>query len=168
MENSSRIIGGILILCLAIFLFSAPFDGFMPKGEEVFFEDVSYGIWSGVSEKLELKITDLETWEGLWAEMESICDPVSPSPIINFSTNVLFVVFQGERATSGYMTTITRIVLTTTGYVVFIDEIHPGPNCGTLQVLTQPHHIVVAPSSSLNLPVQFVYNITAHDCDSWV
>ena len=155
-------------LVVAITLFSIIAIQPFIADEKVVFEDVEHGVWSGVSERIEQKMTDLEIWEDLWAEMKSGGTSVDPAPIINFSTNALFVVFQGERATSGYMTTITRIVLTTTGYVVFIDEIHPGPNCGTLQVLTQPHHIVVAPSSSQNLPVQFVYNITTHDCDSWV
>ena len=164
MENSSRIIGSALILCIVlttsfIVLLTTP-----PETEEVFFEDVKQGVWSGVSERFELKITDLETWEDLWAEMESGCSHVDPAPIINFSTNVLFVVFQGERASGGYWTNITRIVLTATEYVVFIDEFHPGPDCIVATVFTQPYHIVVVTSSSQNLPVQFVYNITTYDC----
>ncbi len=154
------VLGLVVALLVVSIIVIQPFI----EDKEVFFEDVKRGAWSGVSERIELKITDLETWEDLWAEMQSICLPVGPTPIINFSTNVLFVVFQGERFTGGYRTTITRIVLTATEYVVFIDEVHPGPDCGTLQVLTQPHHIVVVTSSSLNLPVQFVYNITICIC----
>jgi len=167
MKNSFRIIGGVLILCIVLTTFFIVLSTTPPESivedEEVFFEDVEQGFWSGVSERLELKITDLETWEDLWAEMQSIYTTVGPTPIINFSTNVLFVVFQGERATGGYWTNITRIVLTATEYVVFIDEVHPGSG-PVATVFTQPHQIVVAPSSSQNLPVQFVYNITIYDC----
>jgi len=162
MENSSRIIGGVLILCIVLTAFSIV----LLTTEEVFFEDVEQGFKSGVSERTELKITDLETWEDLWAEMQSIYTPVDQTPIIDFSTSVVFAVFQGERATGGYVTTITRIVLTATGCVVFIDEVHPGPDCVTAHWLTQPYHIVVVTSSSQNLPVQFVYNITICICGS--
>ena len=163
MENSSRIIGGVLILCIVLTAFFIVLLTTLPENivedEEVFFEDVEQGFYCGVSEKTELKIIDLETWEDLWAEMQSIRTPVPQTPIIDFSTNVVFAVFQGERTIGGYVTTITQIVLTATGCVVFIDEVHPGPDCGTIQSLTQPYHIVVVTSSSQNLPVQFVYNI---------
>ena len=183
MKNSSRIIGGVLILCIVlttvfIVLLTTPPESIVEdeevlvedpqpivEDEEVLFEDVRQGSDCGVLERIEQKITDLETWEVLWAEMERGYIPVDQTPRIEFSTNVLFAVFQGECPTSGYTTTITRIVLTSTGYVVFVDEVHPGPDCGTLQALTQPHHIVVAPSLYQNLPVQFVYNITTYDCD---
>jgi hypothetical protein len=156
------VLGLVVALLVVSIIVIQPFI----EDKEVFFEDVKRGAWSGVSERIELKITDLETWEDLWAEMESGSSHVDPAPIINFSINVLFVVFQGERSSGGYWTNITRIVLTITGYVVFIDEFHPGPGCIVTAVFTQPHHIVVAPSSSQNLPVQFVYNITIYDCDS--
>ncbi len=164
MENSSRIIGGVLILCIVLTAFSIVLLTTPPEDEEIFFENVKQGVWSGVSERIEQKITDLETWEDLWAEMESGCSHVDPAPIINFSTNVLFVVFQGVRNTGGYVTNITRIVLTATEYVVFIDELHPGSGCIVTMAFTQPYHIVVVTSSSQNLPVQFVYNITTYDC----
>jgi len=69
MENSSRIIGGVLILCIVL---TASFIVLLtpsPKDEEVFFEDVKLGFNCGVSERIELIITDLETWEDLWVEM---------------------------------------------------------------------------------------------------
>jgi len=133
--------------------------------EEVVYEDVVHGGHSGVLERIEQRITDLETWENLWAEMESICFPVDPVPIINFSISVLFVVFQGERTTSGYRTTIMRIILTMSEYVVFVDEVHPGSEGIRLPVHTQPYHIVVV-NSTQNLPVRFVYNITTSDYNS--
>lgn len=164
MERKTKL---VISLAVVITLFSMiaiqPFIAY----EEVLFEDVAHGVWSGVSGSFEYRITDLETWEDLWAEMGYICRHCDPVPIIDFSTSALFVVFQGERSTSGYGTTITRIVLTTTGYTVFVDEFHPGPDCFTLPVCTQPYHIVVT-NSTQNLPIEFVYNVTVVDCDSWV
>lgn len=170
MENSSRIIGGVLILSVVLTAFVIVVATTPPESivedEEVFFEDVEHRFYCGVSERIEQKITDLETWENLWAEMKSTCTPVPETPIIDFSTNVVFAVFQGERPSGGFVTTITRIALTATGYVVFVDELHPGPDCGTTMALTQPYHIVNVTSSYQNLPVQFVYNITIYDCGS--
>jgi len=85
-------------------------------------------------------------------------------PSVNFTSEMLIAVFQGERGSSGYLTHITRIIMTNTYYLVYVDEIHPGENCGTLTVMTYPYHIVKINGHPLNLPVLFVYNITIHDC----
>ncbi len=166
MKASSKALAGIVIcivLATSFLLFSGPLLG-IPSITDVPFETVDSGGGYNYETRDNYTITDTATWESLWLDLYSGHSHPPEVPIVNFTSEMLIAVFQGVRGSSGYSTNITRIIVTNAYYIVYIDEIHPGENCGILAVMTYPYHIVKISDHPLNLPVQFVYNITDYDC----
>jgi len=167
MKASIKALAGIVIcsvLAASFILLSGPNLGF-PSSTRVPFEEIDKDWISGYESRDNLTIRDDETWETLWTEMEFSQSHPADLPKINFTREMIIAVFQGERGSSGYWTNITRIIMTNSSYVVYVDEIHPGESCGGLAVMTYPYHIVKISDLPLNLPVQFVYNIIIHECE---
>ncbi|MFX0062221.1 MAG: protease complex subunit PrcB family protein [Candidatus Hermodarchaeota archaeon] len=133
---------------------------------DIQFEIVGQGSSCGIFTRANYTITEFEVWEKLWIDIHRVYYPIPELPPIDFATDIVFAVFQGERPTGGYMTNITRIMVTETSYEVYIDEHHPGDHCVTTQVSTQPYHIVKVSNFPQDLPVQFVYNIIVDNCGS--
>jgi hypothetical protein len=152
----------ILIGSIFILIVSNPYN---ISGTDIAFEEIDQGFYCGLTARITYVISENESWSELWTNMHNICSSVPNLPLANFTTDLIIAVFQGELATGGYMTTITKIVRTINRYLVYVDEIHPGPNCGTTQALTQPYHIVRITGYPLDLPTQYVYNITVYDCN---
>ncbi len=166
MKASSKALAGIVIcivLATSFLLFSGPLLG-IPSITEVPFETVDSGGGYNYETRDNYTITDTSTWESLWLELYSGHSHPPEVPVVNFTSDMLIAVFQGERGSSGYFTNITRVIMTNAYYLVYVDEIHPGESCGTLAVMTYPYHIVKISDHPLNLPVLFVYNITIHEC----
>jgi hypothetical protein len=162
MKPSTRVAGAIVIIAsLAIasfYLFLVPgMDTIV--GIAIPFEEIDSKGGGGITERVEYLISDNETWNSLWNDLHATRSSVPPLPIVNFSAEMVIAVFQGERPTGGYVTTITRIIQTTTSFEVFVDEEHPGPGSIVTMAFTQPHHIVRIPAPSLNLSFHFNYNI---------
>ena len=131
---------------------------------EVPFEVVDPGGGYYYASRANFTITNTTFWESLWSFLYSGHSDPPDVPIVNFTSDMLIAVFQGERGSSGYMTNITKIMFTTTYYVVYVDEIHPGENCGTAAVMTYPYQIVKINNQPLNLPVRYIYNVSEYDC----
>ena len=166
MNASAKILAGITICIVLAASFLFLLGSNQPLFDtEVPFEEIDKGWISGYQSRNNLTISDNETWETLWTDMESIHSHPADLPEINFTRDIIIAVFQGERGSSGYWTNITRIIMNNTNYVVYVDEIHPGDGCVLLAVMTYPYHIVKISDLPLNLPVQFVYNIIIHDCE---
>ena len=170
MRGSFKIIGGCILLLLtlttSVFILVAfeplkELGLYSPLTEEdtISFETIGQGYNCGISTKSNYTITEFEAWEKLWTDIHKTHYPRPELPSIDFTTDIVFAVFQGEYPTGGYMTNITRISLTETSYKVYIDEFQPGPHCGTTQAFTQPYHIVKISNYPQDLPVQFIYNI---------
>ncbi|MFX1253386.1 MAG: protease complex subunit PrcB family protein [Promethearchaeota archaeon] len=132
----------------------------------IHFDDIEQESNCGIFTKTNHMITEFEAWAKLWTDIHRIYYPLPELYPVDFTTDLIFAVFQGECPTGGYMTNITRIILTETSYEVYIDEFHPGAHCVTTQALTQPYHIVKISNFPQDLPVQFVYNIIVDDCGS--
>ena len=152
-----------IVLSTSFLLFSGPTLGFL-YSTEVPFEVIDSGGGYNYESRDNFIITNSTFWENLWLFLYSGHSHPPEVPIVNFTSEILIAVFQGERGSSGYSTNITRIVMTIVYYVVYVDEIHPGENCGILTVMTYPYQIVKIGDHPLNLPVQFIYNITDYDC----
>ncbi|MFX0094424.1 MAG: protease complex subunit PrcB family protein [Candidatus Hodarchaeota archaeon] len=177
MRDSLKIIGGgvllFLILTTSVFVLLAfeplkELEPFLPLTEDttISFETIKQGSYCGISTRNNYTITEFEAWKKLWTDIHSIYTPLPELPPVDFTTDLIFAVFQGERPTGGFLTNITKISITKTSYEVYIDELHPGVHCGTTQALTQPYHIVKISNFPQNLPVQFIYNIVIYNCDS--
>ena len=131
---------------------------------DVPFEVIDPGDGYNYEQRANFTITNETEWENLWLELYSGHVPVPEVPTVNFTSEMLIAVFQGERGSSGYLTNITRIIMTDSYYVVYVDETHPGEDCILLTVMTYPYQIVKI-SDPLNLPIRFVYNIIIHECE---
>ncbi|MFW9812893.1 MAG: protease complex subunit PrcB family protein [Candidatus Thorarchaeota archaeon] len=166
MKASPRVLSGFVIcvvLVASFLLLVEPSLGIFPSAE-VSFETVDPGGGYGYEDRDNFAIRDAQTWEDLWLELYSGHFPVPDVPTVDFSSEMLIAVFQGECSSSGYFTYITRITRTITYYSVYVDEIHPGENCGVLTVMTYPYHIVKI-SDPLYLQIRFIYNITDWNCE---
>jgi hypothetical protein len=121
----------------------------------VVFEEIDWGIGSGVTTRMNITITNLQAWEELWQEVHSVHFPMPDLPEVDFSTDMVIAVFQGERTVLGYSSNITRVNMVHNRYEVHIDEVHPGPDDLILNAFCQPYRIVRIPNAQLDLPVYF-------------
>ncbi|MHA2135473.1 MAG: protease complex subunit PrcB family protein [Candidatus Thorarchaeota archaeon] len=167
MKASTKALAGIvvcIVLATSFLLFSEYSLGFLPS-TEVFFEVIDPGGGYDYEARDNFAIRDAETWESLWLDLYSGHSPIPEVPVVDFTSEMLIAVFQGERSSGGYSTNITQINMTIAYYIVYVDEIHPGENCVTISVMTYPYCIVKISDLPLNLLIRFVYNITIYDCD---
>ncbi len=167
MKASPKALAGIVICIVLSASFLILVDstlGLLPR-TEVSFETIDPGGGYGYEDRDNFAIRDAVTWENLWQDLYSGHFPVPEVPSVDFISEILIAVFQGERGSGGYLTNITRITMTIAYYVVYIDEIHPGEGCGVAAVMTYPYHIVKISDLPLNLPIRFVYNTTVYDCE---
>ncbi len=167
MKSLSKSLAGpaICIILAASLLFLSGPNLTLLFGTEVPYEEVHNWGGSGYAVRANFTIRNATVWENLWLDLHSGHSSIPEVPTVNFTSEFLIAVFQGERPSSGYWTDITRIILIRGYYLVYVDEVHPGANCGTLTVMTYPYHIVKISDYPLDLPVRFVYNITVYDCE---
>lgn len=169
MDTSARNIAALvvaIVIVASVFVFSYQ-DPYFPQYFEIPFEVVDPGeatYQQNYSTRANFTITNTSHWESLWSLLYNGWSNPPEVPDINFTTYMLIAVFQGERGSSGYSTNITRIMMSSTEYVVFVDEVHPGNNCVTLAVMTYPYQIVQIHPYEEDLSIRFVYNIIIHDC----
>jgi hypothetical protein len=146
-----------IVLCLTLIGASVAVI-VLPLLDSIPFETVELGGACGIHARVEYKITDQEDWVTFWIGFSNDTFPSPDVPPVNFTTDIIIAVFQGTRSTGGYSTTIRRIALTDTKYVVYVDEKHPGPG-GLTMAEEHPFHIVKISGYPQDLPVEFVYNI---------
>ena len=167
MKASPKAIAGLVICIVLSASFLILVDstlGLLPS-TEVSFETIDPGGGYNYEDRDNFAIRDVVTWENLWLDLYSGHIPIPEVPTVNFTSELLIAVFQGERSSSGYLTNITRITRTIAYYKVYVDEIHPGEDCVLLPVMTYPYHIIKISDLPLDLPIRFVYNIIVHDCE---
>lgn len=155
MRATNRDIAAI-VLCLSLIGASVAVI-VLPLLDSIPFETVDQERSSSIFVRAEYVITEEEDWESLWADMHNGSSQVPELPLVNFTTDIIIAVFQGERMSWGYETIIRRIVLTNTKYVVYVDEKQPGSGI-VLPAISHPYHIVKISGYPQGLPVEFVYN----------
>ena len=167
MKASTKALAGTaicIVLATSVLLLSGPNLDLL-FGTEVPFEEIDPGRGYHYESRANFTIRNATAWENLWSDLYSGHSHIPEVPTVNFTSEMLIAVFQGICGSSGFATTITRIIVTNAYYAVYVDEIHPGEGCPVLAVITYPYHIVKISDYPLNLPVQFVYNITICDCE---
>ena len=116
------------------------------------FQTIEQGDFSGISSQINWPIRNQSDWESFWAEHKGTVSPVPELPTVDFSTEMVIGVFD-QRPTSGFSVEITRIEETSKTIIVSVTSTGPGGGV-TLQVLTQPFHIVKTSSSTKPIEVQ--------------
>jgi hypothetical protein len=167
MEASAKALVGVAIstvLVVSFIVLAGPSLGIV-SGTEISFEVVDPGGGYNYEQRAAFTIRNATAWESLWLELYSGHSSIPEVPAVNFTSAMLIAVFQGERGSSGYLTNITRIIMTNAYYVVYVDETHPGEGCGLLTVMTYPYQIVKTSDYPLDLPLWPIYNIIIHECE---
>ena len=108
----------------------------------VTYEIIQQGTYSGFKEAAARVITTKKDWEELWKKHTSVLVPQPPVPELNFDTDVVAVIFSGEKRTSGYRIVIKSIEAEGNDVVVQYMETEPPADSFTLQVLTQPFEMI--------------------------
>jgi hypothetical protein len=121
---------------------------------DVKFETVVKGTVSGLR-RAERKVihTDKE-WEMIWKQHGSTTWPPPALPKVDFTKQMVVVVASGEKMTGGYTIEVTRIETKKDAVVVHCKETQPKSGGFTIQVLTQPIHVIRLDRPKL--PVKFV------------
>jgi hypothetical protein len=119
------------------------------------FTTVAQGSNSSISVPNKLVITTSGQWQQLWQDMHSSRAPIPALPTIDFDTTMVIAVFAGEHPTAGYSITITQITDEGDHIQVNVKTTQPAAGGMTLQVLTQPYHLVQLAKSTK--PIQFSY-----------
>ncbi|TFG29223.1 protease complex subunit PrcB family protein [Candidatus Thorarchaeota archaeon] len=153
-----------MVLAVSFLVLAGPNLGLLSY-TDVPFEVIDFGEGYNYEQRANFTITNERVWESLWLGLYSGHIPIPEVPTINFTSEMLIAVFQGERGSSGYATNITRIIMTDAYYVVYVDETHPSEGCITLTVMTYPYQIVKISGYPFELPVRYVYNIIIHECE---
>ena len=112
------------------------------SGQELTFETISKGSYSGHDERKDYVIRESSEWENLWGKVQSRVSPTSDLPDVNFNDEMVIAVFQGSHSTGGYAIEITKIVEKENSVEVFVKETSPSPDSMVTQAFTQPYHIV--------------------------
>jgi hypothetical protein len=115
-------------------------------------------------EKESLVINDQESFEVFWKDLHSNQDPLPEMPDVDFSESTVITAMMGVQSTGGFSIEITQISRAENVAGVKITEVEPGSNCGVIQVITAPYHIVKIPKIDAN--IEFVTNRITKDCDN--
>jgi hypothetical protein len=107
------------------------------------FETVLKHFNSGHRERGNFVITSREEWESVWRATMSNAFPVPPAPEIDFDRHSLIAVFQGEKPSSGYSISISKLMKSGRKFKVKVKEVIPQDSCFVLMVITNPVHIIL-------------------------
>ncbi len=133
-------------------------DSYKKDGSEtnISYTNLSEGYYSGLTTKEDKEITTRADLEKYWAQIHEGTTPVPSVPTVDFSNYEVILVALGTKNTSGYGIEITGV----SGSTVTVAETSPKPGDGTLQVLTQPYHMVQIKKPATKLI--FVHQITTY------
>eukprot|EP00435_Cladocopium_sp_Y103_P036427 s1937_g9.t1 len=121
----------------------------MPVG----FETLLAGTFSGIDESIKKVIESKADLADLWTRHFSRQSSPDPLPEINFEEEVVVCVFAGVQGSGGYSISVKSIE-DTDERKIGVEFICPGARTITICAMTQPHHIIRMPKTSL--PVSFV------------
>jgi protease stability complex PrcB-like protein len=110
-----------------------------PQEVIVNYEVIQQGTYSGKKDADAEIIDQQAKWEQLWKQHVSVLVPQPPVPEIDFTSNVVAVIFAGEKTTGGYAVVIKDVVTDVDDVVVHYRLTEPQPNSFTLQVICQPY-----------------------------
>lgn len=129
--------------------FPAPHD----QGNDVAILREFQGDQCGFPEAGQRVITSVRDFYFFWQKLNSYLLPSPEMPAIDFETQVVIGVFQGEQRSGGFDINIQVVKDTGIRRYVLYQEKAPSSGLVTM-ALTQPYHLVVVPKT--DLPVVFV------------
>jgi hypothetical protein len=108
---------------------------------------------SGITARETVVVRNAGEWEAFWGRHASFMVPPPPPPPQDFSGRQMVGVFVGSRPDGCYGIAVTSVMLESQHVVIRYHERREAGAFSCTQAVTQPHHIIWIPSSSL--PVEF-------------
>jgi hypothetical protein len=130
----------VILALISILLISGCVKQFL--AQELTFETISKGHYSGHDDKKVYVIKGTSEWNNLWSIVCSRIMPKPDLPDVNFNNEMIIAVFQGNCSTSGYSIKVTKIIEKENFVEVFVKETSPSPGSLQFYYNTQPYHIV--------------------------
>ena len=119
----------------------------------VAFETALAGNSSGITAREAVVVRNAGQWDALWGRHATLMVPPPPPPAQDFSGRQMVGLFAGSRPDGCYGVTVTAVVQQSQAVIVLYREQRAGSGEACTQAITQPHHLVWIPASSL--PVEF-------------
>ena len=108
------------------------------------FTELARGTQSDITTRVNYLITASSELEELW----KLIGGKDKAPVIDFSKSAVAAVFAGEKPTTGYAVTVSKVEDTNVRTVtVLIQE--PGDNCEKNESVTKPYSLIEIPKTSL-------------------
>src|SRR5262245_12586049 len=96
------------------------------------YEVIKQGTYSGKKDAVAEVINNKKDWEQLWKQHVSVLVPQPPVPDIDFDSNVVAVIFGGEKNTGGYGVVIKDVSAEQDDVLLKYRLTEPQPNSFTL------------------------------------
>ena len=118
-------------------------------GEETNMRTLAKGAFSGITNKQQLVIKDVLTWETFWARHTVSLKPAEKIPKLDFDKEMVIALTLGEQRTGGYRIEIINVKPEGDKLKVIYKRFAPPPDGINLQVITAPFHFVAIPKNDL-------------------
>jgi hypothetical protein len=149
----------ILLLCCFCFLLVAgpvrEIGAQQSLSRNAHFETILKYYTCGHASRANYVVTDRDQWATVWGLAMSNVYPVPPAPEIDFDTQSVIAVFEGNEPSSDYSIAVKKLVRSKKGLSVVVEEVVPEDACKVLLVVTQPFHIVVTEKVPESIQVSF-------------
>ncbi|CAJ1399871.1 unnamed protein product [Effrenium voratum] len=119
----------------------------------VAFDTILQGAYSGIEDQVKSVIGDQDAWAELWARHNAILHPPPALPDLDFANEMIVCLYAGQQGSGGYTACIRSIEDSEDGRRVSFELGCPPPGAMCTDALTQPHHLVRMPRTTL--PVSF-------------
>ncbi|HCL80659.1 MAG TPA: hypothetical protein DIC53_11930 [Synergistaceae bacterium] len=127
----------VLLLLSAVLSVSSP--AFAVEGTVVPFRQLAAGRYGGGTYKRCLVVEDQERWGSLWQE---ITGSAEQTPVVDFTTDAVVVVFQGMKTSGGYSIAVEAVIERPEAVAVMIREREPGPKSLVTTAFSSPWEAV--------------------------
>jgi len=134
-------------------------EGSSSEGSKINSNTLEQGSRSGYKDKGALIISDFKTFRDVWRNVHG---SESGMPTIDFSSQMVLAVFQGQKNTGGHSIRISEIVNNDGQLNVVVVETVPGSSCVVTQAITQPYHLVSIPITGQT--INFKSETTVSEC----
>lgn len=149
----------ILIFIISVIISSC--SSSQPK--PVSFTVITKGGNSGYTKKERIVIKNKEDFEKMWQNLYINFSDKPQVPDVDFEKQTIIGVFFGEYMSGGSSIGVKSVSSNDEGIVVTVEEITPGSNCVTTDVITQPYQIISIPK--VTSAVKFVTINTVRNCN---
>lgn len=146
MNSELRMVFLIVIIAavIGVLMFYATPPVAAPSTETIPFTPIVQGTNSNIANRVNYLITSPEELKDLW----KLIGEASVPPVVDFKTQSVIALFAGERPSTGYSISVSKIEDTEVRNVL-ITLTKPDDNCVVGTALTYPYEIAIVPASSL-------------------